>query len=60
MFSYLQSLFSTVAHVAGAVALSMYILESWQCDSFWYIFAFGSCLPAVTEIFVLVGILFFN
>ena len=28
------------AHSSAAISLSMFVLEEWDCDKFWYIFGF--------------------
>ena len=33
------------------------ILDIWDCDLFWWIFALGSCFPAITELTIMVGVL---
>ena len=30
-----------VAHSSAAISLSMFVIEEWDCDQFWYIF--GLC-----------------
>ncbi|XP_052052847.1 transmembrane protein 107 isoform X1 [Apodemus sylvaticus] len=49
MFNSTQSLLSIAAHCSAAVALSFFIFEQWECTTYWYIFAFCSACPAVTE-----------
>ncbi|XP_027244177.1 transmembrane protein 107 isoform X2 [Cricetulus griseus] len=49
MFNSTQSLLSIAAHCSASVALSFFIFERWECTTYWYIFAFCSAFPAVTE-----------
>ena len=28
------------AHSSAAISLSMFVLEEWDCDKFWYVFGF--------------------
>ena len=28
------------AHSSAAISLSMFVIEEWDCDQFWYIFGF--------------------
>lgn len=60
MFFPFQSLLSTTAHTAAAIALSYFLFDSWPCDWYWWIFGFCSAFPAVTEIITIIGVLFFK
>ncbi|XP_005399487.1 PREDICTED: transmembrane protein 107 isoform X2 [Chinchilla lanigera] len=44
------------AHCSASVALSFFIFERWECTTYWYIFAFCSALPAVTEVALFVAV----
>ncbi|KAG8507083.1 Transmembrane protein 107, partial [Galemys pyrenaicus] len=44
------------AHCSASVALSFFIFERWECTTYWYIFAFCSALPAVTEMALFVSV----
>ncbi|XP_007950540.1 transmembrane protein 107 [Orycteropus afer afer] len=55
-FNSTQSLISITAHCSASVALSFFVLERWECTTYWYIFAFCSALPAVTEMALFVAI----
>ncbi|EDO45045.1 predicted protein [Nematostella vectensis] len=57
MFNSTASMLSITAHTSAAISLSMFVLESWDCDKFWYIFGFCSAFPAIIEICVLIGVL---
>ncbi|XP_048221578.1 transmembrane protein 107 isoform X1 [Perognathus longimembris pacificus] len=56
MFNSTQSLISIAAHCSASVSLSFFIFERWECTTYWYIFAFCSALPAVTEMALLVAV----
>ncbi|KAL2765799.1 transmembrane protein 107 isoform 1 [Daubentonia madagascariensis] len=56
MFNSTQSLISIGAHCSASVALSFFIFERWECTTYWYIFAFCSALPAVTEMALFVAV----
>uniref|UniRef100_A0A8C0W1Z2 Transmembrane protein 107 n=2 Tax=Castor canadensis TaxID=51338 RepID=A0A8C0W1Z2_CASCN len=56
MFNNTQSLISIAAHCSASVALSFFIFERWECTTYWYIFAFCSALPAVTETALFVAV----
>ncbi|XP_073239362.1 transmembrane protein 107-like [Porites lutea] len=60
MFSGTASMFSIAAHSSAAIALSMFVLEEWDCEKFWYVFGFCSAFPVVMETFVLLGVLVFR
>ncbi|KAJ7393553.1 hypothetical protein OS493_006538 [Desmophyllum pertusum] len=47
-------------HWSAAISLSMFVLEGWDCDKFWYVFGFCSAFPAVMEACVLIGVLVFR
>lgn len=51
---------ATAVHASAAIALAYFIFDSWPCGNYWYIFGFCSAFPAVTEIFVMIGVLAFN
>ena len=57
MFLPLQSLLSIIAHTGAAISLSYFIIRTWPCYRYWYIFSFCSAFPAFTEIcfMVLIG-----
>ncbi|CAH1776241.1 unnamed protein product [Owenia fusiformis] len=55
-----QAMISTAAHASGAVAMSFFIFDLWECDTYWWIFGFCSAFPALTEIIVLLGVLVFH
>ena len=57
MFSPLQSLLSIGTHATATVSLAYLILDIWDCDLFWWIFSIGSCLPAIIEMTIIVGVL---
>ncbi|XP_055970996.1 vesicle-associated membrane protein 2 isoform X2 [Sorex fumeus] len=56
MFNSTQSIISIGAHCSASVALSFFISERWECTTYWYIFAFCSALPAVTEMALFVSV----
>ncbi|XP_063786942.1 transmembrane protein 107 isoform X4 [Pseudophryne corroboree] len=57
MFNSTQSVLSVGAHASGSVALLFYLFEGWQCPVYWWIFAFCSALPAITEIVIMIAVL---
>ncbi|XP_046850800.1 transmembrane protein 107-like [Xenia sp. Carnegie-2017] len=57
MFHASASMLSIAVHGVGTIVLSFFILESWNCDRFWFIFGFSSVLPVLVEVFVLVTVL---
>ena len=57
MFSAVQSLLSISLHAAASVAMAYLILDTWDCDLFWWIFSLCSVLPAISELTILVGVL---
>uniref|UniRef100_A0A5S6Q9W8 Transmembrane protein 107 n=1 Tax=Trichuris muris TaxID=70415 RepID=A0A5S6Q9W8_TRIMR len=50
MFNPAFSLLSTIAHVAGTIMLSIFILKSWSSHLYWYIFGCCSAFPAIVEV----------
>ncbi|XP_036623911.1 transmembrane protein 107 isoform X1 [Trichosurus vulpecula] len=56
MFNSTQSLFSIGLHCCAAVSLAFFVFESWECSTYWYIFAFCSVLPAFTEIIMFIAV----
>ncbi|XP_013391075.1 transmembrane protein 107 [Lingula anatina] len=57
MFMYTQGMISTAAHASAAVTLAYFLFDAWPCDNYWYVFGFCSAFPAVTELIVLIGVL---
>ncbi|XP_031570965.1 transmembrane protein 107-like [Actinia tenebrosa] len=60
MFNSTATMLSIVAHACAAISLSMFVIDSWDCDKFWYVFGFCSALPAFIEICVVIGVLGFR
>ncbi|CAH3135788.1 transmembrane protein 107-like [Pocillopora verrucosa] len=60
MFNGTAGILSIAAHSSAAISLSMFVLEEWDCDKFWYIFGFCSAFPAVMETCVLISVLMFR
>lgn len=60
MFNGSASMLSIAAHSSAAISLSMFVIEEWDCDKFWYVFGFCSAFPVVIEIFVLLGVIVFR
>ncbi|XP_027712928.1 transmembrane protein 107 isoform X2 [Vombatus ursinus] len=56
MFNSTQSLFSIGVHCCAAVSLAFFIFESWECSTYWCIFAFCSVLPACTEVMMFIAV----
>ena len=57
MFSSSVALLSIIAHATAAVAMGYFALDVWDCNLYWWIFSFCSALPALVEIFVMIGVL---
>ena len=51
------TLLSIAAHASASVALAYFALDVWDCDLYWWIFAFCSALPALAEICLMIGVL---
>ena len=51
---------ATAAHASGAISLAFFIFDTWYCDAFWWVFAFCSALPFLTEIIVILGVFVFR
>ena len=60
MFVQSQNLISVGAHFAASVALVYYLIDSYACSEFWWIFGFCSAFPFVVEIIVDVASVKFN
>ena len=54
MFTALPALFSIAAHVSGTITSSLFVVDSWSCDAYWYILGICSILPFLLEIGVVV------
>ena len=57
MFSSSVALLSIIAHATASVAMGYFALDAWDCNLYWWIFSFCSALPALVEIFVMIGVL---
>ncbi|CAB4055576.1 TMEM107 [Lepeophtheirus salmonis] len=57
MFSPGVTLLSIGSHASAVVAMTYFCLDVWDCNLYWWIFGFGSCLPALTEVFLMIGLL---
>ncbi|XP_034249102.1 transmembrane protein 107-like isoform X1 [Thrips palmi] len=44
------SLISIAAHSSATVLLAHFLFDVWNCEVYWWIFAFCSALPAVLEV----------
>ena len=51
------ALASIIAHATATVALGYFALDVWDCDIYWWIFGLCSGLPALMEIFLMIGVL---
>lgn len=51
------TLTSIIAHATATVALAYFALDVWDCDLYWWVFGFCSGLPAMLEIFLMIGVL---
>jgi len=57
MFMPSQGMISVLTHTAGTVSLVLFLFDSWCAFYYWYIFAFCSAIPFVTEVLVWIGVL---
>ena len=57
MFSSSVALLSIITHATASVAMGYFALDVWDCNLYWWIFTFCSVLPALVEIFVMIGVL---
>ena len=57
MFSSSVALLSIITHATACVAMGYFALDVWDCNLYWWIFSFCSALPALVEIFVMIGVL---
>ncbi|CAH0554863.1 unnamed protein product [Brassicogethes aeneus] len=57
MFNSTSALLSVGGHASSCVLLCYFILDSWQCGWFWWIFAFGSVLPILNDVCVVFDVL---
>lgn len=39
-----------MAHALGAILLTYFLTESWDCGLYWWIFSFTVCLPLVFDV----------
>ena len=60
MFVHTQNLLSIAAHFSASVALVYYLIDSYGCSEFWWIFGFCSAFPFVMEILVGILVIAFN
>ena len=51
------ALTSIIAHATASVALGYFAIDVWDCDLYWWIFVTCSGLPALLEIFLMIGVL---
>ena len=56
MFSSSVALLSIITHATASVAMGYFALDVWDCNLYWWIFSFCSALPALVEIFVMIGV----
>ncbi|KAM6968206.1 transmembrane protein 107-like isoform 2-T2 [Aplochiton taeniatus] len=56
MFNCSQGLLSIGAHASASVSLLFFLFEQWECDIYWWIFAFCSVLPAFVEILLFIAV----
>ncbi|XP_065341259.1 transmembrane protein 107-like [Cloeon dipterum] len=50
MFITSVSAVSSFCHGLGSILLSMAVVDSWDCNMFWWVFAATSITPAIVEI----------
>ncbi|KAJ4931435.1 hypothetical protein JOQ06_025731 [Pogonophryne albipinna] len=43
-------------HCSASVSLSFFVIEKWECWTYWVIFAICSVLPAFVEIFLFIAV----
>lgn len=41
---------ASFCHGLGSILLSMAVVDSWDCNMFWWVFAISSITPALVEI----------
>ncbi|KAL3060168.1 transmembrane protein 107-like isoform X2 [Trematomus bernacchii] len=56
MFNCSQGLLSLAVHCSASVSLSFFVIEKWECWTYWVIFAICSVLPAFVEIFLFIAV----
>ncbi|XP_045125634.1 transmembrane protein 107-like [Portunus trituberculatus] len=57
MFASLPSIVSIACHSGASVSLAYLVLDSWDCQLYWWVFALTSVLPALVEVGVMVNVL---
>jgi hypothetical protein len=45
------------AHSSASVLLSYFLLNEWDCNLYWWVFAFCSMLPAIVDFTAVIGVL---
>ncbi|KAF7227211.1 transmembrane protein 107 [Nothobranchius furzeri] len=56
LISFGCNVIATGVHASAAVALLFFLFEQWQCDSYWWILAVCSVLPACVEILLFIAV----
>ncbi|XP_033958921.1 transmembrane protein 107 like isoform X2 [Pseudochaenichthys georgianus] len=56
MFNCSQGLLSLAVHCSASVSLSFFVIEKWECWTYWVIFAICSVLPAFVEMFLFIAV----
>jgi len=51
------SLTAIMSHSSASVLLSYFLFDEWDCDLYWWVFAFCSMLPAIIDAVVAIGVL---
>lgn len=57
MFTGLVSLISIACHSSASISLSFMILDTWDCNIYWWIFVLCSIIPTLIEAGVMVQVL---
>jgi hypothetical protein len=60
MFHQLQCFFSFLCHTTACIGLGIFVLDNWECDLVWWIFALLTIPPASIEICIVIFMLFFR
>jgi hypothetical protein len=53
-------LIAITAHSSASVLLAYFLFDEWDCNLYWWVFAFCSMLPAIIDATAAVGVLAFK
>ncbi|KAK8727388.1 hypothetical protein OTU49_017479 [Cherax quadricarinatus] len=57
MFTGLPSLISIACHTGASISLAYMVMDSWDCQLYWWVFGLTSALPASIEVGVMINVL---